>query len=296
VEIFQSGSIEDFRISRRGFNRYSYFQDAFLAEEAFPYMKAGTLKMARMAWRKASLHGRVASTHLPVRRPNGEIKILLARAIPISERGQKNVLWIFLDETERFRSNEERNKALRLIHSALKRISSGDFNVEIPMEQAVPRFSLVFQRFNQTVGALKAYDEALKAERAYARAIVEHLPVPLLLLSPEGGLLAVNSTGATFFGKSKEDLDKDGLEGIFLSSCLSSVNDAIKTALFKGQSSCEAVCFTANGEAVPVIFDCSNLSGIPGKEDRLLAVLTDISGLKNTQEALEGVVSFTSTF
>jgi len=61
----------------------------FLAEEAFPYMKAGTLKMARMAWRKASLHGRVASTHLPVRRPNGEIKILLARAIPISERGQK---------------------------------------------------------------------------------------------------------------------------------------------------------------------------------------------------------------
>jgi len=155
------------------------------------------------------------------------------------------------------------------------------------MEQAVPRFSLVFQRFNQTVGALKAYDEALKAERAYARAIVEHLPVPLLLLSPEGGLLAVNSTGATFFGKSQEDLDKDGLEGIFLSSCLSSVNDAIKTALFKGQSSCEAVCFTANGEAVPVIFDCSNLSGIPGKEDRLLAVLTDISGLKNTQEALE---------
>jgi len=52
-------------------------------------MKAGTLKMARMAWRKASLHGRVASTHLPVRRPNGEIKSCLLERSLISEEGKK---------------------------------------------------------------------------------------------------------------------------------------------------------------------------------------------------------------
>lgn len=97
-------------------------------------------------------------------------------------------LWVFL------------NKINREILRFLSSIRYADFSQSFEFEDTGPRFSALGEAFSDIMEQFKKLRMSQEAELIHLRAMVNHIPVPLIAAKEDGSLTLLNNAARRFFG------------------------------------------------------------------------------------------------
>ena len=100
-------------------------------------------------------------------------------------------LWFFLNKINR--------ELLRFLIS----VRYADFNQSFEFEAASSRFTALGEAFTDILERFKKLRMAQQTELIYLRAMVNHIPVPLITIKEDGGLSLLNNAARRFFGTSQ---------------------------------------------------------------------------------------------
>jgi two-component system, NtrC family, nitrogen regulation sensor histidine kinase NtrY len=100
-------------------------------------------------------------------------------------------LWVFLNRINR--------EILRFLSS----VRYADFNQSFEFEDAGSRFSALGEAFTEILERFKKVRTTQEAELIHLRAMVNHIPVPLIAVKEDGRLSLLNNAARRFFGTSQ---------------------------------------------------------------------------------------------
>ena len=136
---------------------------------------------------------------------------------------------------------------------------------------------------NDVTARIRA-EEALRDENEFASAVINAMPGAFFVLNKSGKILHLNENVARITGFSDSELAKMGPLEFFVEEDRALISEKIVECCDKGETQCEARLLAKTGEHLTFYFQ--GQLRVLGGQECLIGTGTDISKLKNMQQAL----------
>jgi len=181
---------------------------------------------------------------------------------------------------------------IHLLQRSSQRLADGELNTRVAHEAGGGEIGKLGQAFDDMAKKLASREEALRDSERNYRDIFNTTHDALVVNDTSGRILEVNKTSEDMFGYSREELLQRSIETLIAGHPPYSFTEAlqlIEKSMREGTQAFEWLCKRANGEVFWTEIAITPTSEV--KEERVLAVIRDISDRKEIEKMREAMLS-----